>query len=298
MSGMLINVGSSSLVNSDVAFPTVSKVDKRINPGTLVLVDPMHSSNPWPAGVPANGASIPNLAWESAKAILSAGTESSLACSFVDNHLTADALFERTSKGALHAIYSQSAQTGSSSRGAAIVLPTSIQNYLLANPTRKYRVSLRGRVTRVGITGSAVEAPFSFQFKNGSAGTYQWLMLISGNFPSVDAPAGASLGRYVNPGPNSLGRFFRSQGWSGWTGSSPPTDIANLVHAAVAFGNYGPFATLAQNKAPSWAFESFALEDLDIAGLTYAQSDAVDREFWSQDSRYLGDTNTDPATKP
>jgi hypothetical protein len=73
--------------------------------GALMLVDPTHPTGSWAAGVPANSATVRNIAWEQAASAIGSGTESSLAATIYNVGMSGSAgLVERTTQGGLHGI--------------------------------------------------------------------------------------------------------------------------------------------------------------------------------------------------
>lgn len=88
-----------------------------------------------------------------------------------------------------------------------------------------------------------------------------------------------------------------------------PLAIPTFMHAGPTYGypdtsSYNiALISSRNNVAPSWVVYSWHMCDLTVAGLTYAQADAIDlaeytKQVLTPGGRYYGDTNTDPATIP
>lgn len=270
-----------------------------LSSGTLMIIDPMDLEHPWPAGVPANASAIYNPAWDIAASIIGSGDAASLASPFVDQHGNVDAIAERSAKGGLHFIYSQTAQTGSASKGAAIVPAAAILNYMLTGGiAHRYYISIWHLVTRVGIPGAVIPPLFSALFKTGDAGRCFERMQTDGFVGNVLRSNPASGLNAVGP----VRRAMVIEGWSGPAGSAP-VDASGLDAALMMWGNYKSMSTLALNKSPSHIGYFGLIEDLTVSGREGADVDALDAQMFAEQvltagGRYYGDTFTDPATKP
>lgn len=296
MAGLKITLPGSF---TDTSLPKIAD-DAILTAGSLVLFDAIHSANPMAAGVPANGASIPNIAWKEAAAAIGSGSQSSLAGAFDLPNAGSDYLYERSGKGGLHAIYSQ--VTNAATRGGALKIPDAVATFLIANSTHKYYFSMWHYMTRAGITDASgdLEAALSGIFKNGAVAQQIELMNIGAGNANTE-----NLGRRNSPGPNTVGPTMRNIAVNGWhlAGGSLPADAASMNKGAVHFGNYNGFGSVSQNQCPSHIHYRFYLEDLTVSGRTYAAVDALDYSLYqaavtTAGGRYYGDTYTAPSTLP
>lgn len=276
---------------TDTSLPIVDLTDKLLTPGSLLLVDPIHSSIPWAAGVPANAAVLPNIAWKRAKTLIGSGDASSLGVYFDDLHQAADALFERTPKGGLHGIYSQ-VNNGNVNRGAALRAQPAIRTYIWTNKAHRFYLSTWSRRTRLAITTGGAQPRTAHISSSASGGNRMLCFDTNETFGN-----GATGFREAIPR-NTLGTQMRGADGAGFT-VNPASDVDTAV-ILFSWGNYTPGGTAWENKAPSDVFYRVYIEDLTVSGRTFAQVDAIDYALWQAafavGGRYYGDTNTDPAT--
>lgn len=282
---------------SDTSLPWADDDDALLVPGSLALFDPSHSANPL-VGVPVNGLqNLPNIAYKRLADLLGAGTASSLALSFIDPHLTADALIERTTKGGLHAIYSQT-NNSNNNRGATIECPGPLRDYLFAHLDHDVYFSQWARRTRLNLSGGVV---YSGSLSNaGSTSNY-----LSSLEPALAKPptSGQGLGSRLAGATTAadLGNRYGSVGSAGWTGTTPSSS-GSLWARLWGVGNWGAYGSSASNKCASEIIYRAYLEDLTVSGRTWAEVDAIDKALYDQafaaGGRFYGDTFTDPATFP
>lgn len=264
--------------------------DPRLNAGSLVLVDPAHPEAPL-AGTPAPNDRLTNLASDGAQVLAGSGE--------VRPQLVGTGwgssygIIERSGLGGLHVAVKHGIATDAT-HGIYLTLNTLLQAYMIANPTHSYHASVWGRVTRT--SGESVDSrrsPLSIAAKGGNeGGDYAYYMKAG-----IARPNGATLiGSAGSPIADTVATFRSSLGINGFVGS-----VTNLSSSRVAsWGN-----TFATNRTPdplSWILYSAHVCDLTVAGLTYAQQDAIDaaeytRQISTAGGRYFGtDTYTDPAT--
>jgi hypothetical protein len=165
--------------------------------GLLMLLDLTHPSNPIASGVPADGSTIPNLAWEQAAAAIGSGTRASLAAEVYNVGLSGSkGLVERTAKGALHGIVSPTyAFPTDFVDGLNIAVAQAIYDYTRANPTHHYYFSLWRRPTRTPTATASIAsinttAQWLISYNAGSnvtTGTLNNASSLSGD-PNTDAP--------------------------------------------------------------------------------------------------------------
>jgi hypothetical protein len=260
----------------DPTLPYASEIDNRINPGSLLLIEPTHSYLPWAAGVPGDGATLKNVAWESAQQLLGAGDAGTLAptWAYAAQDLT-KLTFERTTKGALHGISSAAARGG---KVAHIQFPAPIVNYLSGAPqlAKSYAVFVWFYVTRAA--AGTVNLRDSYVGNNASAAGNNLYNFQHGNFvgagrSSVSIPAG----------------------WTGAPNANPALNAGTL-----SFGNTPPYAAIDLANGRSKILYSFHLIELAAAGITFAEADAIDAAAYAQafgeGGRFYDDEWTDPVT--
>jgi len=289
--------------NADVNAPVdpdmpVREADWMLNDGSLMLIDPAHSADPWAAGVPSAGA-VKNIALAKAQALIGSGDASTLGAAWSFNsNITGDVgKIERTSKGGLHVICSQTAFPGYNARFA---LPALIKQYMIDNADHKFYVDFWYRVTRQALNASLNpnSRPPKVLLTNSVSAVNNHLIFLNN---SGFYPTGSKLiGSQLVPGPDTMGNCIASIGVDGWTG----TVAAN---AAAMVGDIG-WGGLTGYSGASWSalygshiFYRFYLEDLTVSGLTYEERAVRSCRQWQfamTQGRYYGDTFTDPATIP
>lgn len=284
----------SDAETTDTTAPVIKVYDRILTDGSLVLFDTANPMGDWTAGVPADGGYIDNLARDFIGALITASNEDAYRgpVSKSANLFTTKARFERTARGGLHGIVSQT-QTINSGEGYAISLPNAAKQYVVNNPGHTYFISVWKRQTRS----------------------------IKGLDPVADRnPAFLSLAAYPSPDVNNLAVFsknginmanrtgYRGTGaesdqvedWqgiynaagSGWNGTAP-TSISSF------YGYVTEFARPANGNStvsghPSFIFYRFYMEDLTVSGRSYATVDALDQAlfdeaFNSSTGRYRND---------
>ncbi len=256
----------------DPTLPYASSIDARETPGSILLIEPSHSYLPWAAGVPANGAMIPNVVWENAARVIGSGDVTSTRSLFENTYVPGEGVFERTAKGGLHGVVSRTAQGGH----RAHLQTEGIMPYLEANPTRPLALFIWGRVTRPATSTSTSSM---FDGGIGDAASFAGKNYFQARFTND-----ASLQRLSYSAPT---------GRTGAAQSQPRL-------WAAAWGNMPPYNSTIANDGRSFILYSFHLVDVLASGMTYAQLDAMDAaayaEAFGAGGRFAGDTWTDPAT--
>lgn len=280
---------------TDTSLPVIDLTDRVLTAGSLLLIEPNHSSNPWAAGVPANNAQLPNIAWQRAKAIIGAGDALSLGAVFVNNAQAADALFERTPKGGLHGIYSQVNNTNAN-RGALVQAGATIRDYVYNNRAHRFYFSLWSRRTRLAQTAGNTKFPRNVSVSDSAVFSNR----MFGVDPAGLFANGGTGSRLTAGGTNVLGNQMLSADASNF--SNAPTSNAATLVGVQTWGNFGSGTTAWANVSASDVFYRAYLEDLTVSGRSYAVVDALDFAQWQAafavGGRYNGDTFTDPATFP
>jgi hypothetical protein len=274
--------------------PDVGLKDRILTHGSLVLYDPSHSVHPMASGL-VNNQQVPNVAWEEAAALLGSGTLSSLSGSFGlgAGNGSGSVLAQRTGRGAIHVIMSQTNQT-LNTQGAFITLSDPIRAYLAANPNNDYFISRWITKTRVALTGGPSEGSL---YTNGvsSVGNSLYQILpsgLSGTFSATD----------VTPSINTAANIYFGAATTEWSGNKPGT-LSASGHPVVWGQMVGSYQTSSfNNKSSSYVLQRFYMEDLTASGRTFAQVNKISKDFWARDmaagGRYTGDTYTAPATLP
>lgn len=278
---------------TDTTLPILDLTDKLLTAGSILLVDPAHSTSPWPAGVPASAAGLPNIAWQRAKAVIGSGDAGTLGVFFDDAHQAADALFERTAKGGLHGIYSQ-VNNGNINRGAALRAQPALRSYIYTNRAHRFYLSVWNRRTRLANIAGGAQPRVAHISSTVSGGNRMICFDTSETFGNGKTGSREGIPR------NTLGVQMRGADGAGFT--VDPTSDADTAVILQSWGNYAPGGTAWENKAPSDIFYRAYIEDLTVSGRTFAQVDAIDFALWqaafAAGGRYFGDTFTDPATFP
>jgi len=205
--------------------------------------------------------------------------------------LQVDGLFERTPKGGLHIISSQSTQQ--TFREALITIPDAVRDYIFANQANSYFLSLWYRVTRVDANNSG---PYvAIKHSNGR-----------GIFDVGRSGASASIvpsNNVVAAGARNTVGLVHEQLANTWDGTALDS-AANLLRTAMGFGFvHGAYGDHGLNKSMSAVVYSAYLEDLTVSGQTFAQAaarDVAQRALaFGAGGRYVDDTlPTNPATIP
>lgn len=264
--------------------------------GALFLAEPAHPSRAWAAGVPANAATVPNLAWSQAAATIGSGTEASLSVDIYNVGLSGTkGLVERSGKGGVHAIISPTVAT-TQVDSFNVAYPAAIYDYVRSHPNNQLFMSMWVRLTRVASVPSAgsfllggIVTDGSFAIAMGYNANYGG-RTISGHTPS-----------------NALGNQHK------WVSAMPPTTfptdsnttgLANppLTRSAFVGGNRisSGFTAGKPGQGGSRIFYRAYLEDLTVSGRTAAAVAALDVALFDAafgaGGRYAADTFTDPAT--
>ena len=268
--------------------------------GSLLLIEPGHPAYSW-SGVPAGGTLLPNLAAESAKSILGSSVEVRPTWFKGAAQAASNSIFERSTKGGLHGIVSQTtggmgaAAVNASGKGAGVAIPADIIAYLKANPTHSYYVSLWSNITRVSGETTAGLMPFLDYIGKKVDPSASYLQYHASGLRRPIAVPPLIAAR--EPGtPDTLGPSIRTAGVTGFTGTLADVDAGYAAQWGI------PDTTTRNHlKTPSFVFYRYVLEDLTVSGRTYAAADAADFAAYTaavttSGGRYYGDTFTDPAT--
>lgn len=258
----------------------IPPIDPILTAGTLWLFDAGAS---WPSGVPANGGTVPNLAWEQAATVLGSGTEISLALPVVNAFVGGtDGKIERTTKGGSHVSNARAGQT--MAHYLSIQMPAAIRNYVQANPAHPSYTSLWMRITVAG-TGTSLLHTVMRIGENGSIFKHAYQENTSSlSFAGNPTTAGKLLGRRTSITPMSATALI----------NHAYTDYVPVGTLGQAITYQGPLSSTDVNQSPSTIIYRGVYEDLTLSGRTYADVDAQDAELFAQafavGGRYAGDT--------
>jgi hypothetical protein len=278
---------------TDGTLPIVISVDPIETSGSLLLLEPNHPVTQWSSGIPANGGTVPNVL-----ATLGTATAgASVAAVPVQNTSPSSSamILERTTKGGVHAAVSPTNGT-TASIGLLIGLPSALLDYLKANPTHIYYLSMWSRLTKVmsGATSLPTQLVTSTTFQAG----------LGSVLPTPQATITNSVGNTVtSSSPVDSGPVLRSQNFTGLTSDFTTASDATLATrmGAMDLGNFAAQAGgSSSGKWGGWAMYRVYLEDLTVSGRSNATVAAIDAaqlanaigaasSAWGS-GRYNGDT--------
>lgn len=280
----------------------VLDTDAILNTGSLLLIDPNHGTSSWSSGVPQADTYLPNLAQDIARAAIGSSSAEVRPRLTVGSGQGSGFVLQRTPKGGLHGIVSQSALV--TGNGARIDIPQAILDYINLNPNHRLFASLWLNTTR--ISGNASASTQGWVAGLGTTGTtaanyYHFSMRTDITRPNAStSPNPAGLIPSGGSGSDVAGVKRRNIGTSGIVG----TGTAPLLGSAIQWGAFGILASGNQTPVtsfPSQVFYRFYLEDLTISGRTYAQVDAIDSKMYTDKiltsgGAYNGDTPNNPSS--
>lgn len=290
--GTVITLGMDFTGPNVKDLPKVAYTDPLEASGSLMLLDMTHPMAGLPSGVPAHGATYPNMFAKNAETLLGSGSTGLLIQSVYK--APENGKVERSGKGGIHAIQSIT-QTGEK-EGFQLRLPVALVDYFKANPTHSYYVSQWGKTTRpesaaqhsVAAMSSASLASFAFNLGDGGAGSGPTLLGSRQVSELANTPT------------------FRNMGTSKLHGDFVTGTYYAHLNALFEVGNYLP-RNAGSGKSGLHGAQIFYrgyIEDLTVSGRTYEQVDALDfaeytKQVLTPGGRYHGDTvATDPATLP
>lgn len=306
--------------NPDPTLP-LSKIDPILpdDGGAVWLVDVAHPAAAWPAGVPANGASIPNLVSLQPECGIDGLTPPPL--SYVTDGLITGpiGLVERTEKLGLHVIMSQTAQgdyyTHTSSKYYA-----RIENFKVGVTTTPFSTWLYGTdgsdgawqhswyqsiwllPTRAALTGKSqywvAELAVSASRHHTALVANPDIASSSAHLPASGSGVRAGSIRNVAVGAPR----FNAAASTGRFGTNP-TGANGMIATAFEQGHHtsANLLTTAKEANPSMGFYRSYLEDLTVSGRTFEEVAALDQELFTIDcltegGRFYDDEYTSPAT--
>lgn len=289
---------------TNLSAPKLAEVDPIESVGSLMLVEPMHPAQQWAAGVPANGATLKNLL--SAKAAALTGTSTGMDAVVATAGMTgARGLLERSSKGGLHAIYSNTDATNIANGSTTyfnIEAASDLRLYLMNNYGHNIFMSLWMNVTRLTPNGKNSNAQMVLANTSSSTSVYKVFAHGASIAGSADAN-GFRHTSYTTTG-SPAGPRLTNIARTAFTGSAPTSQTGTYTRF-FDIGNRGTINSYLNSKeaVPSAVFYRAYWEDLTVSGRTYAQVDAIDNALYTKQvltpgGRYYGDTFTNPTTIP
>lgn len=263
--------------------PRLSTIDAMESDGSLLLVEPGHTANPW-QGMPATGTTVPNLLRRSSNA-LTKTTEAGAPLTWNAANGTA---VERTRRGGVN-ILNRTSATNYTDSLFNIAIPDGVASYINANYTHRFFASVWLRTTAVKDPALPADAPavlnmqsetvFGMQLNNSVKPRY------SSNYTSPFNFAEKTGLWRINAEYNALRDMSPAK---------PPF----LKQAAFQGGNRMLPGVSNAGKTGSYVFYRTYLEDLTVSGRTYAEADAIDNSLYTQafgaGGRYAGDTFATP----
>lgn len=300
-SGLIANATDADILRSDAILTN----------GSLALLEPGRA-----ASIAAGQTTtVPNIAAVEARRLIP-GT------SVLDGDLYFSTMpagvgkFEKTGKGGLHVIMSQTSGTNANKKGAQLGLPLSIRSYLAANPNNKLGVWIWRRKTRQAVSAGAPRQRLQFAARQNDL-QYPY---HTDQSAALALTFGDAADTFYNPGnasdyytlsvaesalnvPGRLAGAVKG-GWSLASGKTVPTSGADLM-ALYSMGNVGGGSNDAasnNNSSDSYVIYRMYVEDLTVSGRTPAAVDAIDKAMFdtafATGGRFNSDTFTDPTTIP
>jgi hypothetical protein len=292
----IIQVLGSPFKGAGATSPKLPKYDSMETSGSLLLIDPTHPYKQWSSGAPSvENAAIPNVLADKFSQLT--GVSTGVDASWHSANITANIKFERTGKGGLHGYLKQTSIT--TERGG-IYVPTAIMNYMNANKSHAFYISLWQRTTQASTyTPSGNYNPtYSAMAANTGAGN----LLYGFNIYQVVANNGGKS--YLS----TAGISATNHLYATYTiPNAYSTDLTDFRTLPWYVGTYGPWngatgiTPTVVDKLPSQILYRYYIEDLTVSGRTYEQVLALDQALYTKEvitagGRYYGDTFTDPVT--
>lgn len=257
-----------------------------VNAGPLLLVEPGNPLNPV-TGVPANGTALPDLA--ALNTALTLGTDPDALT--VTNTSAAGSVktkVERSTKGGLHVMNSQTAQA-SPYELFDVALGAQRSAFVNAHLNHSYYIGVWFRQTRAAAAAFPGGVPVAALRRTGTYATNDHIVAggVAGGIPWTLPRTGDS---------QLVGTRVRQD-----AGGSMFTAAAANAPYVTPFELQGPLIRLLTwnsarvNNMPSILFYRAYVEDLTVSGRTFAQVAAIDEAEYiaqvrTEGGRYFGDT--------
>ena len=260
----------------------VFRDDKRLTKGSLLLIDFSHPS--MGNMIPVNNGYIKNLAGIEAKALLDTTDDTKINLKVVNTITQTGGLIELTSKKGLHGIISQvnDVEVGNEFQ---MIIPLEMYDYILANISHGFMVSLWDKKTRLATTGVSGNVVL------GLSNTSNYITsLQTGGGDAL----GKNLGQYGNATTlNSTNLECNIVGFSQVTGTPTNGEIGRMIK----FGSGSLYGYFERNKACSNIIYTVHIIDLQVAGLTFEQAKERELVYFNEakNGRFANDTFTSPS---
>lgn len=266
--GQVINLTGAKFTDSRLP---VMRNWSGLNDGSLLMLD-MSSIDTGTSFTDAG--TFDNLAANEAAA-LTGKTAAELSVSWTNNLTAAQAIFERTPKGGLHGIVSQTTGTAA---GRAWFSCAGIQDHIAAHHSdRDFALFLHWRTTRGRKDSNSNPPTIQIAANSAPANNRFYYNVIS---DTLGTPSFAALSSYKEG-----------------------TIVANaMFNECPLFGTPSALSGSA-NNCRSYVLYRLHLVDLTAAGMTLAEATTVEQglytQFFSQGGKYYGDTiPTNPSALP
>lgn len=272
---------------TDLTAPRLITVDPLESSGSLLLMETSHPAGAWAPGVPANGATLPNLFASTASSLLGSTESGTIS---VGGWTGGRGIIERSAKGGLHAAVSPTLAT--TADFARLRYPAPLRAYILANQSHRFYFSSWTRTTRAA-SDPAVRL-VAIVANSGQMGA-NYLYYTRADIPQPGTSE-------VRRGTNVTGPRYDAQSVAAWTGTPPAASEVGMTAEVVPAGYSGFAYDDTRTRATGGAvFYRHYVEDLTVSGRSAAEVDALDhalyrREVLEAGGRYYGDTTPTNAT--
>lgn len=286
---------------TDLTAPKLATIDVILpEAGALAFFDPTHPTSQWGTFDLNSTATLtlPNLAYTQALAMYPSGTTATLSGGYnkgagMLNDGTSSKI-ERTGKGGLHAIFSQTVgDSTSTTRNLGVFAGSGTNAYILANKTHSFYFAYWGRITRPHKYPSGAPVHAQGNGANDLFAFYTRPIVAETQYPTT----AARIGNYQEGAQSIPANTTNLPIFQDVAISSSPA-------ASVGVTAFKPWAQVGNTlDAASMIFYGFYAEDLTVSGRTYAQVNALVKAKYEKDvktvgGRYYADTFTAPSTIP
>lgn len=280
-------------------------------PGTLLISEAQDTDSL--TNIPAIGNSmlLPNAAYTTAKKLLPAGTsqeQASVRFEVTAGTTNSEVRFERTLKGGIHGIPTQSGAGVAPGHGAKLGIPDSILEYIRAHPNNRFGFGFWGRVTRkpsvpVSATGNPPQPQHFAIGRSSSKGLPVFSVSQADTLTTLYPPGSWPVpGNYEAQGGESVNQvgLWTPSYSTKWNGELQPT--VKTVEGGFWWGAVGGNANNAPAMATCFAslvFYGMFIEDLTVSNITTTKFvedfEKETNKNFSAGGRFYGDTYSDPA---
>lgn len=285
---------------TDLTAPIIPDVDLILpQDGALLFLDPTHSYQQWTDAAPAQGQLYPNLAYAQALDLVPAGNTTTLGAKLVlgsnfDND-GVQSLIERTTKGGLHILFSQTV-SGDVNTEAYVEAGSALKTYVLANKAHSFYAAFWGKITRPSI---AFTSGLPFHSRTDTQLGLALFYSQPGTVGESEYPVGGTrVGHYQEGAVPEISDDNLFQDIAVSTATAMTAAILQAFSMS-QFAGGSPNAL----RMKSMIFYGYYLEDLTVSGRAYADVHELvyakyQRDVTTTGGRYFGDTYTDPDTVP